>query len=128
MRRFSLPIALVLVLVTGVAFAVKPTVSVLTLAPLSAGGPTGEFRVTEMKNGDIRVQGHIDNLDPSQDYISTWSAAPTGCLAVAGTSFVSYRSNPQGKANFNEIIASPGASVAEIQVVLQGTVLQACAQ
>src|SRR5262245_43739459 len=129
MRRFSLPIALVMVLVAGVALAVKPDVNSLTITPVAAGAASGSFRLQEMKNGDVRIQGHLDNLPAGETFTSTWSLASSGCLGVAGTPIEgTYTSNKQGKANFNAIIPGPVnvLDIVEIQVV-QGAALVACA-
>jgi hypothetical protein len=125
MRRFSFPIAVVLVLASAIAFA-APDRRIAQFEPLGASTISGDAAVNPMKDGSQRVQGHLSNLAPSTEYQVVISADNT-CGGTSAVVIATFTANPAGKANFNELVV-PGTTIESISVQLSGdaTVL-ACA-
>ncbi|HZM14436.1 MAG TPA: hypothetical protein VFE28_00410 [Candidatus Krumholzibacteria bacterium] len=128
MRKFSLPLALVVVLAATVALAAKPEVRSFT--PLTAQGVSGEARLNDMpQQSSTRIQVHLDNLAPNTEYIGTISLA--GSIdCTGGVAFVTFQSNKQGKAVVNELVPQQVVDIGPIGIAPSSSplALEACAQ
>ena len=113
MRRFSFPLALVVVLASAIAFAAAPVKKEAQLAPLGISTISGDARVQEMK-GETRVSGHLDNLTPGTVYEVRISA--DACGVAGGTVVATFTANAAGKANFNELVAQPIVDINSVSV------------
>ena len=124
MRKFSLPVALVLVLSATIALAAKDQLQG-QFTPLTAQGIQGEVRLNPMKDGSIKIQGHLQNLAPSTEYVASISADDA---CSVGVDLISFTSNPAGKAVFNTVSTEDVAAIQSIGVRLSGGVTnEACA-
>ena len=126
MRRFSF-LAVAVVLASTVALADSDRF-VAQFEALTASGISGEARLNPMPQGNTRIQGRLDGLQPNADYVSVIFQDGT-CTAGGVTTVVAhFTANAAGKAVFNELVGQDISTIRSISVQLASdpTVL-ACA-
>lgn len=123
--RLVVPVLLAACLVS-VAFAASGKV-VATFQSLSASGVGGEVVLKPMPGGGTLIHASIEGLAPSTEYFSNIYVGDQTC-GTTGELVISFTSNPQGKAIWNEQVARDLQTIGSVSVQRRSdNALQACA-
>ena len=116
MRRFSLPFALALCLVSVVALADNDRVTA-QFESLAASGISGDARLNPMaQQGTVRIQVQLKGLQPGVEYVSLVSEG--ACTAGVGVELVTFTANPAGNAVFHQDVSQAITEIGSISVAL----------
>jgi hypothetical protein len=125
MRRFSIPVALTVLLVSAVALADNDKV-VSQFEALAASGISGQARVNPMDLGSTRIQVQLDGLQPGVQYQSAISL--DGTCTSGGAAIATFTANPAGKGHFNVVVNQDIGTIGSLSVQRAGDpTVQACA-
>lgn len=124
--RLVVPVLLAACLVSAVAIAANDRVDA-TFESFAASGVTGKAVLNPMPGGGTLIHATIEGLQPNTEYISSLYVGDQAC-GTAGELIVSFVSNPQGKAKWNERVGEELLTIESISVQLQSdNTVQACA-
>ena len=126
MRRFSVPFALAICLVSAVALAGSDKVTAQFEA-LTASGISGEARLNPMNQGTTRIQVQLKGLEPNAEYVSLIYTDGT-CTSGVSTQLATFTANPAGNAVFHNDVSQDITAISSISVQLASSpAVLACA-
>jgi hypothetical protein len=124
--RLVVSVLLAVSLVSAVAFAQTGRVEA-TFQAFQASGVTGDAVLKAMPGGGTQIHAQLDGLVPNTEYISSLYVGDQSC-GTAGEVIVSFTSNSQGRAVWNERVSEELIAIESISVQLQSdNTLLACA-
>src|SRR5262245_34759482 len=101
--RLVVFVLLAVSLVSAVAFAQSGKVST-TFQPFAASGVSGDASLKAMAQGGTQIHVKLEGLVPNTEYISSLYVGDQAC-GTAGELIVSFTSNAQGRAVWNERVS-----------------------